>query len=388
MNGHPWRRGVLAALCAAATAAAAPPKAGAPLPNETLTMAPLQAADAHRIYLSDPAMGHLVDGRLHIVDGASMRYLGMLGTGFAAETVLSPDRRTLYVATTYLSRLQRGARTDVVEVYDSADLTLQHEIEIPPRRAQSLPIKALLAVTPDSRYLLIQNATPATSVTVVDLPARKVVAEVPNPGCWGVIPWPSAPDRYSSVCGDGTLATVRIGADGKTQTLAPSKAFFDPDQDPVFMHYELLGNELIMVSYHGQVHAVALEGDRPTPREPWSLLDAASRNGRWAPGGYALFALDPETRRLYVGMHDGQAEGSHKNPAKQIWVVDLRTHKRVQRLPGELALSMALSRTAPRKLFVLSAANNTLVGIDTANRKARPLRSAPVGETPIYLEMH
>ena len=370
----------LAALFVAGTA-------HAQLAVETLKMEPLLAPDAQRIYLNDPTMPHLVDGRIHVIDGASFRYLGMLGTGFAGSSVVSPDRKTLYVATTYLSRLQRGTRTDVVEAYDTSDLTFRYEIEIPAKHAQSLPIKALTAVTPDGRFLLIQNATPATSITVVDLAQKRVTGEFANPGCWGVIPWPSAPSKFTTVCGDGSLSTFELDAEGKAKAPVVTKSFFDPDKDPVFMHYEMLGDELIMVSYYGALYSARLAGDAPTIGAPWNFVDAAARKQRWAPGGYALFALDPDTRRLYVGMHDGQAEGSHKNPAKELWVLDLAAKKRVARLPGDLALSMAITRSAPRKLYVLSAADNKLVAIDLANPKARK-RSAPIGETPIYLELH
>ena len=241
--------------------------AQAQLAVETLKMEPLQPADAHRIYLSDPTITHLVDGRIHVIDGAGMRYLGMVGSGFAGSSTLSPDRKTLYVATTYLSRLQRGTRTDVVEAYDTGDLTLRYEIEIPAKHAQSLPVKALAAVIGDGRFLLVQNATPATSVTVVDLQERRVASELANPGCWGAIPWPSNPHRFTTVCGDGTLATFELGPDGKAaQEPMVSKPFFDPDKDPIFMHYELVGDELVMVSYHGAVYTVRRPGASSTRR--------------------------------------------------------------------------------------------------------------------------
>jgi methylamine dehydrogenase heavy chain len=384
MPHHSLRRALLLLLPALLAAGAA----RAQLAVETITMEPMKAADSHRIYLSDPTMPHLVDGRIHVIDGTSMRYLGMIGAGFAGFSVLSPDRKTLFVSTTYMSRLQRGTRTDVMEAYDTGDLMLRYEIELPPRRAQGLAIKALTAVTADSRFLLIQNATPATSVTVIDLQQRRVTSEPANPGCWGVIPWPSPANRFSSICGDGTIATFELDPDGKAGSPTISKRFFDPDKDPVFMHYEMLGDELVMVSYHGAVYTVQLAGAAPTPREPWSFIDAAAKKQRWAPGGMALFALDPDTRRLYVGMHDQQAEGSHKTPAKQLWVIDLAAKKRVARLPGDMALSMAMTRDKPRRLYLLNA-ENRLVSIDPAAPDAkRRKRSDPVGETPVYLELH
>ena len=82
--------------------------AGADLLSERQTVVQFPADASHRVYLSDPSIGHLVDGRLHVVDAPRMRYLSMLGTGYIAQTALSRDRSEIYIATTYYSRLQRG----------------------------------------------------------------------------------------------------------------------------------------------------------------------------------------------------------------------------------------------------------------------------------------
>jgi len=384
--------GLALALAAGAIAASAAPAARPPeLPLEQLTMEKLPPADGLRLYLSDPTMPHLVDGRVHVIDGGAMRYLGMLGTGFAGSTTLSRDRKQIFVATTYYSRLQRGTRADVLEVYGSDDLAFQYEIELPARHIQSLPTKPLLGTSEDGRFLFVQNATPATSITVVDLPARKVAGEIAAPGCYGAYPWPGQPRRLSTVCGDGTLATFELDEQGALKSQNVSAPFFDPDQDPVFTHYQLSGTRLSFVSYGGQVYEVDLVGDKPEPHQPWPLLSAAERKKGWRPGGYELFALDPRSGRLFVAMHDKASEGSHKNPASEIWVFDVNTQRRIGRMPGEMALSMALAQGDKPRLFLLSAMENRLVSFDVSGAKlpTRPLaRSAPMGETPIYLEMH
>ncbi|WP_326537398.1 amine dehydrogenase large subunit [Pseudorhodoferax sp.] len=377
------RRLLAGTACLAALLAAR-----AELPAETITMARLPPVDRYRIYLSDPAMGHLVDGRAHVIDGSSMRYLGLLGTGFAGATAQSRDGQTLFVATTFHSRLVRGTRTDVVEVYSAEDLVFSHEIEIPTKRVQGLPMRALLATTVDDRLLLVQNATPATSVTVVDLAARRTLVEIPTPGCYGVIPWPRQPRRFSSVCGDGTLATYDIGEAGAPVTTTVSAAFFDADQDPVFMHYELVGDQLTLLSYHGNVYQIDLGGAQAVAAAPWSLLDAEARRRHWRPGGYQLFAIEPRSGRLYVAMHSGGAEGTHKNPAQEIWTIDLAQRKRIARMPGRTAVALDIARTETPRLFLLSAADNRIVSFDVGGARppARPLaRSEPLGETPIYL---
>jgi methylamine dehydrogenase heavy chain len=359
--------------------------AQAELPVETLTTTPLPADTTHRLYIADMAMGHIVDGRLHLLDGRNMRYLGLIGTGFAGSFALTPDGRQIVVATTYHSRLQRGTRTDVVEVYNASDLTFQYEIEIPAKHVQGLMIKPLLAFTPDGRHLLVQNATPATSISIVDLQTRKFITESPNPGCYGLLPWSDGTSRFSSVCGDGTLST--IGIDGTGQPSAPqrSAAFFDPDKDPVYMHFDRLGDRLVLLSYHGTVHQLKLAGDAPSFEAPWNFVTGADRKQGWRPGGLQLFAADAATGRLLVGMHPKAIEGSHKSPATELWSIDLKTKQRVARTPGHTAISMTISSD---RLFTLNAVNNTVQAFDLRrpNGLRKPMAvSAPVGESPVYL---
>jgi methylamine dehydrogenase heavy chain len=156
------------------------------------------------------------------------------------------------------------------------------------------------------------------------------------------------------------------------------------------MHYELVGDELTFVSYLGAVYTIQLSGAKPTAAPPWSMLDAPARKQGWRPGGYQLFAIEPRSGRLYVGMHDKGAEGSHKTPAKEIWVVDLKSHKRVGRIPGQVAISMNIARTETPRLFLLSGADNRIVAFDLKGERppTKPsARSEPVGETPVFIGM-
>ena len=363
--------------------------ARAELPVEQLRTEPLAPATPERIYLTDPVMPHLVDGRVLVIDGQKMKKLAVIGSGFSGLTTLSPDRQWLYVATTYHSRLQRGERTDVVEVYRTDDLTFSHEILIPPKHAQGLPIRALMQPSADGRFLLIQNATPATSVTVVDTQARKVTAEIANPGCWGAIPWPAAALRFSSICGDGTVQTFDLDASGASAGASRSARFFDPDQDPVFMQYSLSGSTMTLLSFHGTVHRITLDGAAPAFAPTWNFVSDADRRQGWRPGGFQLFEVVGD--RLVVGMHAKGAEGTHKNPAEQLWTIDLSAKQRVARTPGFGTLSMTRTREAAPKLVLLSGLDNTLRVLDPARPASmrKPLKvSEPMGETPVYLETH
>ena len=85
----------------------------AELQPETLTVGKLPPANPHRIYLSDlGGLGHVVDGRIHLVDGDSYKYLGAIPAAMFALTALSPDSSEMYLATTYYTKLNRGKRFD------------------------------------------------------------------------------------------------------------------------------------------------------------------------------------------------------------------------------------------------------------------------------------
>ena len=191
-----------------------------------------------RAYVSDIAIQHIVDGRLHVVDVETARYVGQIPLAYAGQATLSPDRKRIYVSTTYYPRLWRGTRTDVIDIWDAETLLHTGEIPIPERRAQALNYRGLISVSSDSRWLFVQNATPASSVSIVDLRARRLASEVATPGCWLALPVPSAPNRFATLCGDGTIETITLDERGALTSRARGERFFDPDVDPVFVHAE------------------------------------------------------------------------------------------------------------------------------------------------------
>jgi len=370
---------VLALGLAAAEADSLPEKQTVAVPPE---------AGPYRAYVSDIAIGHMVDGRLHVVDVDTGRYVGVVPSGYAGQAVLSPDRKEIYVSTTYYARLSRGARTQVVDVWDAATLAHKGEIAIPDRRAQALNYKGLITVSSDSRWLFVQNATPASSVSVVDLRQRRLASEIATPGCWLALPVPGTPQRFATLCGDGTIETITLDDAGALKSQSRSEAFFDPDVDPVFVHAESIGDRHFFVSYRGKVHEVDLAPDKPRALASWSLVGGADAKKSWRPGGYQLFAVHASTGRLYVAMHPDGAEGTHKNPAAEIWGFDIAARKRISRMPGHNAIALtAVQATAPR-LVALDAMTMGLVLIDAGAKPRVIARMDGVAEAATQLELH
>ena len=356
-------------------------------PFEQVTTAKLPPATPYRIYLSDFSINHVADGRLNVIDGDALKLQGMVATGFAGLPALAPDRSELYIATTYYTRLGHGERNDVVDIYDIATLAYKGEIAIPPKHAQALPYHGVVRTSADGRLLFVQNATPASSVSVVDLKARKFVTEVPTPGCWIILPSYTVPFRFSTLCGDGTVLTVTLDEEGKQKTLKRSARFFNPDEDPLFVHAENIGDRYFFVSFKGKIYTANLGGEEARFEEPWSLLAPADVRQGWRPGGYQLLALHEASGRLFVAMHPKGKEGSHKDPAKEIWVFDLATEKRVARAPGNNAIAIAVSRNEVPRLFAIDGVKMALVVYDADRKLVFKRRMENVAEIGTLVEM-
>ena len=355
----------------------------ADLPNDTVGTLPAITAK-HRIYVSDIAINHISDGKLHIVDAESGNYLGMIGTGFTGQFILSNNKREIIVATGYLSRGQRGDRVDVVEVWDADTLAFKYEIPISDKRAMALNYEGLIRLSADGRWLFIQNATPATSVTVVDMQAKKDVGDILLPGCWAIYTAQSNPKRFASLCGEGNVTTVTIDDSGKEASRTSSAKFFDPDGDAWFMQGEQDGDRYHFVSFKGNIATVNVGGDTAVLEGTWPLLTKADQKKAWRPGGYQPLAVHTGTNRLYVTMHTGGVEGSHKNPAAEIWAFDTQTKKRIARLPGHSAIALEPSADGKR-LYAIDPAKASVVVWDNISPKAK-VRLTQVGEFPGQLE--
>lgn len=345
------------ALCAALASATG--LAWADLPVEELKGGTrLPPATPHRLYVMDAAFNHLVDSRVNIYDGDSGKFLGLVPTSFNGHMTVSADGRDIYVMTTYYERLNRGKRTDVIEAWDAETLTPKYEVPIPQKRAQALNYRNYLRQSTDGELLFVQNATPATSVTVVDLKTRQFADEVTAAaGCWSIIPLPSRPRSFATICGDGGLLTIDLDAAGKPAGQQRSKPMFELEKDPIFTHTENVGDTFYFVSYNGNVYSADFSGKEVSFGAPWPLLDASGKDRGWRPGGYNLLAINRASKRLYVGMHPNGAEGTHKTPAAEIWVYDLATHKRLARVPGKNALSMSVSQDDKPRLFTIDGGN-------------------------------
>jgi methylamine dehydrogenase heavy chain len=189
-----------------------------------------------------------------MVDGDSRKIVGMLTAGMISTAAISPDHSRIFVGDTFFSRGTRGSRTDVITVYDAKSLDPVSEIAIAPKRQLASPDNLQLGATSDGRLLLVANMTPATSVTVIDLAASKVLGEIAIAGCAEF--QLTGKRQFVSLCGDGSILMVDFDDNGKAVSEKRSSVFFNAEKDPIFASPAIIKSENYYVTYHGVVHPV------------------------------------------------------------------------------------------------------------------------------------
>jgi len=320
-------RQLIVVLLAIALAPLAPVGARADVPAETTGQVEqlAQPFHAHWVWVAD-----LILERMALVDLDDGRLLGIVNGGYGTIGPLFPARRPeAYIPATYYSRRSHGERTDVLEIYDVPTLSPVAEVVIPPRRATNAVALAHAALSDDDRFATVFNWTTGTSLSVVDVEQRKFAGEILLPGCSLV--YAAGPRRFFSICGDGSVFSVTVDDDGHEVSRARSEPFFDPRADPVTEKAVRYRNQWVFVSFGGMVHPVDVSGAEIRFGEPWSLLSDADRAGTWRIGGLQHLAVHQRSGRLYSLVHRGGAD-SHKDAGEEVWIYDLATHQRLQRV--------------------------------------------------------
>src|ERR1700736_2104926 len=327
----------------------------AELPVEHATVAELKPDNGHRLYIADKTPpAHAVDSKIRVIDGDDFSILGQLTNGSFGSFAISADRKTVFDATSFFSRGDHGTRTDVLEYYDTATLNPRTETILSSKRAMSNQYPVFLVESAESKFLFVQNATPASSIAIIDLVTKAVLSEIPTAGCFGIFASSKVAGRFSTLCGDGAAVTVDVDATGKETGRKRSATLFDPDQDALFISGVKMGDKTIFISFLGNVHIIDFSDDVATQETPWTFIGPREKAAHWRPGGYANIAYSPSNGQLYLGMHPNGEEGSHKTPAAEIWRVDVAKRVVTARVKSSGANYMQLSKEAHPLLFTVN----------------------------------
>ena len=337
---------------------------------------------AHWFWVNDLVFNHMEAGKAFLIDGDSGQMLGMLSVGyFFASLILPSDYGTIYVPEIYYTRGTRGKREDVVAYYDPKNLSLLHEIDMPPKKSSSVPLVGHANLTSDDRFFAVYNFTPAQSVSLVDIEARKFLAEVETPGCAQV--YSAGPRAFNMVCGDGTMLTLKLDDDGKVTATEQSEKFYEPQDDTIDDKVARVGDTWYFFTMEGIVKPIDMAGGNPKFEEEWQLFGEG--DAAWRPGGYQYATINAAHSELYVLVHEG-GKWTHKDPGKDVWVYDLKTNKRVRKIKlDHKAGSIEVSQDAEPVLLTAYAGSSDVHIYDARSGKyLRGLKE--IGFSPILLQ--
>jgi methylamine dehydrogenase heavy chain len=286
------------------------------------------------------SVGDAGAGSINVFSATDLKFKGNMTTGSMGQTLIARDGKTAYTTSVYLKRISYGDPEFILQVYDVATLSPTKEIPLPPKLAMVGAQEPMLAQSADGRLVYVQNATPATSITVVDVTVGKVTGEIPAPGCYGIYPSLEG-HKFSAICGDGTFASFTLNAEATSAERSQSKKIFDVDKDPIFVPTARVGTDFVFISFHGNIYRVSDNGPAIKLVETYSVT--AGVDPGWAPGGAQLITYNKANDVLFIGMHPNAKEGSHKTPAKEIWAYNLRTKKLLYRSPVDDVLALTAS---------------------------------------------
>jgi methylamine dehydrogenase heavy chain len=302
----------------------------------------------------------------YVFDSATGNMLGLFSiTPDTPGLAIDRDRGEAYAAESFLTRLYRGERNDVLTVYDIRTLSPIAEIDIPDKISEQA-VPTSFGLLGNRKHLLIYNMTPAQSVTVVDIESRQFKAEISTPGCGMIMPVNDA--SFLMVCGDGTVQLITLAADGSESNRVRSDKFFSVMDDAVFDRTARTRDGWLLVSHAGLAYDVSADGASISVSEPWSLVSDAERQELWRPGGDGMITVHRGTNLAFVLMHQGGVD-THHEPGSEVWIFDVDAHKRVVRWTLDRPWSHILVLQGERPRLIAYADDENLQVYDALEQR-------------------
>ncbi len=311
----------------------------------------------------DASFFHMSDGKLYILDTAAdhlaQQVKGFFNISLIGSVYQSAQRGEIYATETFHSRGTRGDRLDVLTIWDTETLSPLGEVILEAgKRYTGLPQRNALLALNDDRWLAVANFSPATSITLIDLDSRKIINEIPTPGCSLV--YPTGKRGFSSLCADGRFMSSELDRAGKLIKQTRTDVFFNSDSSPIFERPAMVDDMAYFPTFAGLVFPVELGGEVARVGAPWNLVPESQQTENWAPGGMSITGED-DLGRFYVLMHPDARDGSQNGGGSEVWVYDASLKKRILTIPLKAwGLSLALSRGENPRLLVTNPTDMSL----------------------------
>ena len=319
----------------------------------------------------------------YLFDSADGNMLGMLSlTTYTPAVAVSRSRGEVYAAESYLSRLNRGEREDVLTVYDITTLAPVAEIDIPDKTLE-VTGDSSIQLMGNGRHLAVYNLSPAQSVSIIDVESRHFAGEISTPGCGMIMPVNNA--SFLMVCGNGSLQLIQLADDGTESNRVRSKIFFSVEEDAVFDRAARTRDGWLLVSHAGLAYDVEVDDAKISVSEPWSLVNDAEREESWRPGGFGLLTVHRSSNLAFILMHQGEVD-THHEPGSELWIFDTDKHKRVTRWVLDKPWSNILVLQGERPRLIADAEDGKLHIYDALQQRFERTIAEPGGGVSLLQE--
>lgn len=299
------------------------------------------------VLVDEASFFNMFSGKVIVVDVAetnpAKRIQGLMHKNLLGNFAQSKTRGELYILESFHERGGRGAKTDVLAIYDKETLSIKKEIFwLQPNRLQALPNRYSMSLSADEKYLYAANFNPAASITVVDLNKQEIVTEIGTPGC--VLTYPTGNRSIASICSNGGMLTTTLKEDGTLKSQKRIQPFFDTSETPIFEHPVFVEGTAYFPSFKGLLHSVDMSGEEAKYLGSWDLVSEEQKAGNWRPSGLVLNDVDDSGLMYTIFQPDGH-EGSQTHGGTEVWVFDLKKKQRVRVIETpNWAISIAVTR--------------------------------------------
>jgi methylamine dehydrogenase heavy chain len=230
-----------------------------------------------------------------------------------------------------LERAGQGPRTDVLTITDKSHLTATtSDIVLSKTGKRGFVEGNSVDLTHNRKFILSLNFTPASSVFVVDAQKRRLINEVPIPGCTSI--YPTGAQGFSSLCENGTLTTFALGDKGQVVHESHTVAFNDIDHDVLWMEPVTTRAKTYFVSARGNVRPIDTTQSEVTVEPTWPLISKEEATDGWRTSG-GLFTASDDAGRLYVRLYRDTGYAGQLKSNTEVWIFDPSNRTRILRIP-------------------------------------------------------
>ena len=351
---------------------------GTEITPERATVAELGAPNPHWVWMTDISYPNFVPGTAHLLNAGEGKFLGMITMGYGLTALGLPSHgNEIYSVETHYSRTTRGERKDFVAIYSAKNLEFLHEIEIPPKKLSAVPMLSFVGLTDDDQFLLIYNFTPSQSVSLVDMKARRFVAEIETAGCGLTLP--AGNRRFLMLCGNGDLRDISFNDNGEVLSNRIAETIFDRKREFLTEKAVRIDNTWVFVTNEGEIQEVEIIATGVSVKPRWPLFSNDELAAGWKIGGQQHLAIHKANKTLYAAVHQGDID-THKEPGSHVFVYDLASHKKIATVELKRAANAVQVSQDNKPILITTNAYPAIVDIYDA-RSGKFIRE--VGEAGI-----